>query len=38
MIKLLGLRILRLGGAKASTNGNDDGNAVEIDERLYFKP
>lgn len=39
MIKLFSLRsfrLLSLGGAKASTHGNPDGNEVEIDEQLYF--
>lgn len=38
LFNLRAFRVLTLGGAKASTFGNPDGNEVEIDERLYFKP
>lgn len=40
MMKLFNLRsfrLLSLGGAKASTYGNPDGDDVEIDEQLYYK-
>ncbi|WP_257839428.1 hypothetical protein [Phenylobacterium sp. J426] len=38
LFNLRSFRVLRMGGAKASTYGELDGNAVEIDDRLYFKP
>ncbi|WP_372784595.1 hypothetical protein [Phenylobacterium sp.] len=33
---LRNFRILTLGGAKASTNGGEDGNKKEPDQTLYF--
>ena len=33
---LRSFRILAVGGAKASTNGNDDGTKEEPDQKLYF--
>ncbi len=40
MIKLFNLRnfrLLTLGGAKASTLGEEDGDTDEVDIKLYFK-